>query len=219
MDRSRPPLRFAALLIAGLLVTTASGCIHMLLFTPYYLLKGHDVPADYKGLEGKRVVVVCRPPTSLEYRYGSVDREIAKRVGSLLAQNVKKIDVVKWTDVEQWIDEQDFEDVDQLGKAVKAQMVVEIDLEEFSLDKGSTLRQGKANLTLTVYDMENGGQDVYQKPLNEILYPFNGGVPVQEKPEVEFRREFLTIVSERIGRHFYKHDPHLDFASDSDAYH
>jgi hypothetical protein len=218
MDRSRPPRRLVALLVVGFLTLAVSGC-QLLLFTPMYLLKGLDVPADYKGLEGKRVVVVCRPPTSLEYRYGSVDREIAKKVGGLLSENVKKIDVVKWSDVEQWIDEQDYEDVEQLGKAVKAQMVVEIDLEEFSLDKGSTLRQGKANLSMTVYDMEDGGKDVFQKSLNEILYPFNGGVPVQEKPETEFRREFLTIVSERIGRHFYKHDPHADFASDSNAYH
>jgi hypothetical protein len=218
MDRSRPPRRIVALLVVSFLTMAASGC-QMLLFTPLYLLKGMDVPADYPGLEGKRVVVVCRPPTSLEYRYGSVDREIAKKVGSLLGENVKKIDIVKWADVEQWIDEQDYEDVEQLAKAVKAQMVVEIDLEEFSLDKGSTLRQGKANLSMTVYDMDEGGKDVYQKSLNEILYPFNGGVPVGEKPEAEFRREFLTIVSERIGRHFYKHDPHTDFASDSNAYH
>ena len=218
MDRSRPSLRLAVLLFTGLLLTTATGCIQMLLFTPFYLLKGHDLPADFKGLEGKRVVVVCRPPVSLEYRYGSVDREISKRVGRLLAMNVKKIDMVKWTDVEQWIDEQDFEEVDQLAKATKAEMVVEIDLEEFSLDKGSTLRQGKSNLSVTVYDMSQGGQEVYQKSVREILYPFNGGVPVQEKPEAEFRREFLEIVAERISRHFYPHDPHLDFASDSRAY-
>jgi hypothetical protein len=218
MDRSRPPRRIVALMLVSFLTMAASGC-QMLLFTPMYLLKGSDVPAEYNGLEEKRVVVVCRPPTSLEYRYGSVDREIAKRVGVLLGEHVKKIDIVKWSDVEEWIDEQDYEDVEQLAKAVKAQMVVEIDLEEFSLDKGSTLRQGKANLSMTVYNMEEDGKEVFQKNLNEILYPFNGGVPVQEKPEVEFRREFLTIVSERIGRHFYKHDPHVDFASDANAYH
>jgi len=218
MDRSRPGHWLVLLLLVGMLIPTATGCIQMLLFTPYYLIHGHDLPADFKGLEGKRVVVVCRPPASLEYRYGSVDREVSKRVGRLIAKNVKKVDVVKWTDVEQWIDEQDFEDIHQLAKATKAEMVVEIDLEEFSLDKGATLRQGKSNLTITVYDMAQNGDEVYQKTLNEILYPFNGGVPVQEKPEAEFRREFLEIVSERVGRHFYSHDPHMDFASDSRAY-
>ena len=106
----------------------------------------------------------------------------------------------------------------QLASAVKAQMVVQIDLEDFSLDKGSTLRQGKADVRVTVLDMEKNGDEVYEKTLNEILFPFNGGVPVQEAPEAQFRRQFITLVSERIARHFYKHDPHADFATDNQAF-
>ena len=104
-------------LLAGGLLSSASGCARVLA-TLVYAIKGNEINAEFDGLKDKRVVVVCRPPASLEYRYGGADRQLAKRVGELLGQNVKKIDVVKPSEVEVWTDERDWDDVKELAEAV-----------------------------------------------------------------------------------------------------
>ena len=43
-----------------------------------------------------------------------------------------------------------------LGRAVKATRIVYIELDDFDLFKGKTLYQGRAEVTISVYDMEDG---------------------------------------------------------------
>lgn len=220
MERSRSPLgRYLALLVSLALLLPSTGCLHRLLATMVYVVKGTNVDAEYDGLRGKRVVVICRPPASLEYRYAGADREIAVAVGKLLAKNVKEIDVVKSGEVESWEDEQEWDNLTEMAETLKAQMVVRIDLEDFSLLKGATLYQGKADATVKVFDMEDGGTEAWQKPLGEVLFPVNSAVPAQEKPLLQFRRQFIDMLAEQIARNFYEHDAHFDFASDGLAHH
>ena len=35
--------------------------------------------------------------------------------------------------------------------------------------------------------------------------------------EIEFRREFIGLLADQVGRHFYAHDRYADFASDAKA--
>ena len=100
-------------------------------------------PAECEALEGQRVVVVCRPPSSHEYRYAGASRSVAKRVSELLVKNVKRIDVVNPREVDNWVDESDWGDFRELAKAVHADKVVYIELDDFELYKGKTLYQGK----------------------------------------------------------------------------
>ncbi|MEN1681189.1 MAG: hypothetical protein AAGJ46_16500, partial [Planctomycetota bacterium] len=85
--------RFAALLgVLALLPST--GCLHQLIATGIYVFEGGNlVDADCEALESKRVVVFCRPPASSDFSHAGASRQLAKRVTSLLAQNVEEIDV------------------------------------------------------------------------------------------------------------------------------
>ena len=206
-----------ALLLGLGMLSSATGCGRALA-TLVYVIKGNEINAEFDGLKDKRVVVVCRPPASLEYRYGGADRQLAKRVGELLAANVKKIDLVKPSEVENWTDQRDGDDVKELAEAVNAQIVVRIDLEDFELEKGPTLYQGKADTVITVFDMDDEGREIWQKSLGEFFFPVNSAVPAQEKPLEQFRRQFTTVLSEQIARHFYPHDARIDFASDGLAH-
>ncbi len=204
-------------LLLSLMMATSTGC--QLLFAGVYLIKGNDIPAECTDLDEQRVVVVCRRPPSLEYRDGSVDRDLARAVGDLLSTNVKNIDVVDYREVEAWTDEQDLDDVDQIAKAMHADRVVEIDLEEFGLRKGQTLLQGRAYSTIYVYDTSEGkSKEIWNKPLGQSLFPKAGGVHVQDKPEPEFRGDFIEMLSEEIARHFYSHDGSRQFANDGAAH-
>jgi hypothetical protein len=216
MDRL--PMRYGLVLL--LLLTAALlpafGC-RSALATAVYLWKGTDVPPDYAELKGKKVAVVCRPMVNLQYRNATVARDLAQQVTILLQQRVPKIQTIDQRKVAKWTDENTWEEYREVGKALKADMVVGIDLEAFNLFQGQTLYQGKANATVHVHDCQKGGKEVFVKNLPQSIYPPNTGVPTSDRLEPEFRREFVLVLADQIARHFYAHDPHADFTQDVSA--
>lgn len=208
---------FFAALTAVVMVST-SGCFQSILATGIYLWQGGNVvPAECRALEGQRVVVVCRPPSSHEYRHAGAARDIGKRVSQLLKENVPKIDVVSPTEVDNWIDEQDWDNFKDLGRAVKATRIVYIELDAFDLYKGSTLYQGDTDVKITVFDMTQKGENIWERQLGQILFPRNSGIPAVDKPVQEFQAQFVGIVAQEVAMHFYKHDPNVTFALDAVA--
>lgn len=204
-------------LMAVVLVST-TGCLHTLLATGIYVFQGGaTVDAQCDALEGQRVVVICRPPSSNEYRHAGAAREIGKRVSLLLKEHVPRIDVVSPREVDNWIDEQDWDNYKDLGRAVKANRVVYIELDNFDLYKGSTLYQGDAMINLTVYDMDDRGEMLWEKSVGQILFPRNSGIPAADKPLHRFQAQFVEIVATQLATYFYKHDPNAMFALDAEA--
>jgi hypothetical protein len=121
------------------------------------------VPAEFDGLKGKRVAVVCLDVNSLSGVGGEADT-IARAVGMLLSRNVKDMKLVRHTDVADWVDTHgdDLTDFRDVGRGVKADMVVGIDLLAFNLHEGQTLLKGRSKVGVKVYDMTKGGELVYE---------------------------------------------------------
>ncbi|MCA9261273.1 MAG: hypothetical protein KDA61_18790, partial [Planctomycetales bacterium] len=139
MERTFPTARgrVGMSALAALLIASSTGCFQSMIATGIWLWQGGNVvPAEYEGLEDERVVVICRPPASHEYRNAGAARSIGKRVSQILEKNVSGIDVVSPREVDNWIDEQDWEKFKDLGRAVKATRVVYIELDDFDLFKG-----------------------------------------------------------------------------------
>lgn len=200
----------------GLLLgmTASSGCTQALL-TGAYLVKGVERPAEFKELKGKKVAVVCRPIVELQYSTSSSAERLADNVGVLLKSKLKKTELVGQQKIQSWADEHDWEEFAEVGKAMKSDYVVGIEIEDFKLYQGQTIYQGRARVTVKVCDMAKGGETVYRKDIPEIVYPPQGGVPTSEKREDEFRRQFIGVVSEQVGRLFYGYDYRRDVAIDS----
>ena len=219
MDRAFHRLsRWAILAIAAMGCVTSTGCLHSLLATGIYMWQGGNVvPAECDALEKERVVVLCRPPASHEFRNAGAARAIGARVTAMLEKNVKGIDVVSPKEVDNWVDEQDWENFKDLGRAVKATRVVYVELDDFDLYKGPTLYQGTADVTISVYDMDDGGKLVWDRRLGQVLFPRNSGIPASDKPVQAFERQFVDIVSTQIAEHFYKHNPNAGYAIDAVA--
>ncbi|MBN1853861.1 MAG: hypothetical protein JW829_14100 [Pirellulales bacterium] len=218
MDRSRRHFPVwtwgCAFLLLAILLST--GCLHSLLATGIYIAQGGNlVPAEFSGLENHRVVVVCRPPSVDEFRYPGASRNIARRVSQLLRENVRGIDMVDPREVDNWADESDWSEFKELGQAVEADFLVHIELDDFSLLKGRTLYQGDAQVTITVYDMQDHEKIVWERQVGQVLYPRHSGIPAQDKSVHKFQQEFEDIVATIIAVHFYKHDPHATFAIDA----
>jgi hypothetical protein len=218
MDRSPHrwllPLIGLMALSAGL--ATQSGCSSGALFTVMYLFKGNDVPAEFPGLKDKRVAVVCRPMVQLQYSSSNAANELAVQVGRLLKENLRRVEIVDPRQVAEWTDENTSEDYVDIGKAVEAERVLAIDLEQFNLHQGQTLYQGKAKVILKVYDVATK-QLLFQKTMPQAVFPPNAGVPTTDRQEDEFRAQFVAELANIIGCYFYPHDPGQKFARDSIA--
>jgi hypothetical protein len=88
--------------------------------------------------------------------------------------------------VADWLDSHgdDLTDYRDVGRGVKADMVVGIDLLTFNLHEGQTLLKGRAKVGVKVYDMTKGGELVYK--LRQECRPENGG-------NVTEKRQLRTI--------------------------
>jgi hypothetical protein len=219
MDRAfRLVCSWAVLGCIGLGCVASTGCISMLMATGIYMWNGgNTVPAECAALENERVVVLCRPPASHEFRNAGAARAIGTAVSEMLEQHVKGIEVVAPKEVDNWVDEQDWENFKDLGRAVEATRIVYIELDDFDLFKGKTLYQGQAEISISVYDMEDRERVVWKRRLGQVLFPRNSGIPASDKPVQAFERQFVEVVSTQIAEHFYKHSPNADFALDAVA--
>jgi len=202
------------LLAATASLVALSGCVSALA-TAMYVIRGNNVPAEFEGLKDRKVAVVCRPLVELDFAASGVNAEIARQVGLLLTTNVKKVKIVDPAKVAEWTDENSWDEYTEIGRALDAELVIGIDLENFRLYQSQTLFQGRANLALRVFDMKKDGEMVYQKVLPEVVFPPNRCIDTGSMPEDQFRRLFVADVAEQIGRSFYPHDAHADLAKDS----
>ena len=138
-------------------------------------------------------------------------------MSKLLEERVPKIKVVDAEKVNKWCDENTWDEYVEVGKAMKADVVVGVELEKFSIYQAQTLYQGKANAIVRVYDCKNGGKVVFEKILPQTVYPPNTFIQTSDLQESEFRREFIGVLADQVARHFYGHDPYADLGQDNSA--
>jgi hypothetical protein len=199
-------------LLAAALVVPHSGCA--IAGAVMYWVKGNKVEARCTALEGKRVAVVCVSGSGVGPL--SEGETLAGRVGLLLSQNVKKIELVSAKEVADWRDQNNWDQVDykSIGRGVKADMVLAIDLETFSIHDDKTLLRGRAKIKSAVYDMTSKGQLVFSDGPKEFIFPEHGAQHVIEN-ELNFKRIYLDRLAKDIATKFYAYDKIDDFAQEA----
>lgn len=202
--------------LLALLLLSQSGCAgfgaHLM-----YWIKGYKVDARCTALEGKKVAVVCVTGDRVEgIGLSNEGESICRVVSSLLEKNVKKVTVVRPEDVSDWRDKNSWDEIDYraIGRGLKADMVLAIDLASFTLHEDSTLLRGKANVKTTVYDVKDSGKIVFRDGPREFAFPENGGRHAVEN-ETNFHRIFILMLSQNIAQNFYAYDKVDDFAKDA----
>jgi hypothetical protein len=202
---------------ASLLLTlvVTGGCVGTLA-NLMHVATGNMVPANYTGLKGKRVAVVC-VSNSESFGPSYASQTLANEVGKLLRAKVSEVTVISPQTVANWIDRNDWDSLDYkaVGRGVNADMVVAIDLNSFSLHENTTLYKGRAEFRVVVYDMQQGGDEVFAYDPPEIQFPENAGVHTTEMSQENFRTQFLTILANRAARQFYAYDVQEDYARDT----
>ncbi len=207
-----PPCTRRLPLLALALTPLLTGCSTLL--TVAYLVQPADMPAEYSGLKGEKLAVVCRPIIELEFSDAGSARELATLVGGQIEQNVRRSEVVGQHEVARWIDENAWTDYQAVGDALETTRVVGIDLEEFRLHEGSTLYRGRATVHIKVYDLEEE-KLVFQKRIDDFAFPANNAIPATDFSETEFRGLILQMLSQRISRLFHAYESREVFAEES----
>jgi len=207
------PRRSWLLLVIAVAGLVAPGC--GVLANVAYWVKGNALPPKFPGLKDKRVAVVCLDSHSLGGPGGEADA-IARMVNIALAQNVPKITMVRQSEIADWIDNQSQEvtEYTDIGRGVKADMVVGIDLISFNIHEGQTLLRGKANVRVRVYDMSKGGDVVHDEPAREIAWPENGARHVTEN-EANFKTYYIHMLANKIAHDFYAYEASEEVSLDA----
>jgi hypothetical protein len=167
-------------------------------------------------LEEKRVAVVCLTNHS-SYGSGSESKVISQSVSTILRKEVKKIELVPQSEIANWRDNNDWDEIDYraVGRGVKADIVIAIDVKSLSFHEGQTLYKGKADVKVTAYDMTKGGDIAFSRDMSDFQYPQHGGRPVTDMSETKFQGMFLMILSEHIARNFHSWDPQVPIGEDA----
>jgi hypothetical protein len=200
----------AALLAAGIAVSP--GCIGFMSHMMWWM--GADtIPAEFPGLKGKRVAVVCESPQSSFGPDADADM-LAREIEKLLRYSDMKIELVKQDQVAAWLDQHGTHQVDykQLAKALKVERVVVVKLKSFSYHENATIYQGQADYTVSVFDAAEGGM-VYDEHQPDFTYPEKGGAHITEMPEAKFRLEFIKWLANDVAQRFRDTTLTNDFAN------
>jgi len=178
---------------------------------------GNRVPARCKGLKDRRVAVVCLSGSS---SFGSTKAagEIARSLERRLEKNVKGIEVISQQEIDDWRDRNEWNEIDylELGRGVSAETVLAVNLGSFSLHDGPTLFKGRCDVEMTVYDLLNEGNIVYDSTPTQVQFPINTGQHVTDTREREFRNKFIEVVASELSHYFYAYLLEEDYGRDAE---
>jgi hypothetical protein len=202
------------LTVLAALVACQSGCNAVMLVG--YLLGGPPTSdpdfhvrtkQDLRGKNKKNVVLVyCFAPKELKWDNESVDFDIAKHVAHRLLQH--KIKVVDPDLVYAWLDKNDkWRKTAELGKYFKVDYIVHIDVKDYTLFEthSPNLYRGQADIIVNVVKMneeKTDGHVIYTAPVKSA-FPTRGPKDSSEISFADFKKHYLSALSDEIGRLFY----------------
>jgi ABC-type uncharacterized transport system auxiliary subunit len=217
MDRSGPIRSLIVFtLVGGALLAVAAGCNAVA--TAWWVFKdGKTYPAEYKGLNGKKVAVIVRGPQTGMFRQSqSMPYQLTRNINRLLKENLgKKTQIVSAERIEKFTDNQEWDDFVEVGRQLNADRVVAIEVDDFRQMMLATTCEGFASLSISVYDVENDGEEVYgPKTMRDIRYPPTmDSMPRGNMSDAQFSELFIRYLADHIARNFYDHDPRADFGN------
>nr|AGC71386.1 putative protein-signal peptide and transmembrane prediction [uncultured bacterium A1Q1_fos_1815] len=215
LNKSASRRRFLACgLLMGAVLGSSSGCVR-LAANLVHAFKGNDVPAEFVGLEGKKIAVLCSTDEGVSTDVNGI--VVARFVRELLQSKIEKVSVASEQEVDQWVLSQntDVRDYAAIGKGLDVDYVIAIDMSNLTFKNGSTLYRGNCDLTVSVYDINKEGRVAFRKHVSQFMYPTMAGAPTTDMSETNFRRIYLTRVAHRAARHFFPYELGADVAADA----
>ncbi len=215
-------LAFAAL--SSLTLVATSGCAGAFLM-PYYLIYGTDAPAKYADEmkqipKESKMVVICRSNLNL-FGSSNPNADLAQSVTYVVSTEMKdkkkkKLEWIPYSEVEDKFDEEELNasSFEKLGAKLKADYVIGIDIETFDVHHSTQFYQGNSKVLVRLVDVKEG-EILVRESMPTYAYPPTP-IPISDYEEIEFQKTFTVKLAKRIGTLFCPHDPHDQYAEDSD---
>jgi len=218
MSRNVHRVKFLVCSLTMVCLVSSVGCMGGLAQL-LYVIKGHKIPAEYNDLEGKKVAVICISDASA-YGPDTLTDTISKLVSMKLQSGVKGIKVIPAKTIEDWADRNAWDEADfnAIGEGVEADVVVGIQISDYSIKEGSTLYQGRCEMTATVFDIKNDGQVSYSIGPDEFQFPEQPRPAIQTNDR-KFEAVYLAKLAEFISRRFCAYDRMEMVAEDASLMH
>lgn len=210
---NKPTIRFAVLLILSATLSCNTGCLAFVA-NMVRVIKGTDAPAEFDDLKEKKVAVIASSPAGFNADASAII--MSTHVHTLLATNVKKIQMVNQEEVNRIINDLPASEQGMalIGSRLSADYVISVEIANLKLRDGQTLYKGSSTTTLTVYKASEGSHSVYRKVFPDFVFPATG-MPVTDIDEATFQRFYLAEVAQRVARTFYAYDPSVDVAKEA----
>jgi hypothetical protein len=192
-----------------------TGCIVPFAANLMHAVGADMVPPEYEGLEEMTVAVITSTDGS-QYSQDVVAREINRMVSTIIGKEVKDVVLIRQDQIDQWRDVHGWDESDfaSIGKGVKANKVIGIEVSDVRLREGATLFRGRSEARVQVIDVASGEVE-YSRDLDDYTYPKLAGQDITETTESRFRKLYLTMLSKEISRSFHHYDVTDRFAADS----
>ena len=198
---------------ATLIVVSLPGCLKQMLFLGLLIHGPPSIEPDFDIRTGKSmtakgvsVAVLCEAPLELQHDFGSIDKELSKYLTFRLREH--QINVVHHELVRAWLDENPKWDTpSQLGEALRVTYVIHLEVEDYSLfeKNNQNLLRGRTEGLMSVYEMnEDGtGKRIYTHYFRS-QHPRLAPRSTYATTPSNFKREYLSRLSDQIGWFFYE---------------
>ena len=209
------PSMIAAMI--SLTIAASMGCTGLATFM--HAVGVDMIPAEYDGLKRQTVGIIALTESS-QYSNDVAARELSRFIGQVLTAEVKDLKLVREDKIDQWRDLHGWDQLnfDEIGKGVGADKVIGIEVANLRLRDGATLYRGRADVVISVIDVESGNIE-YSRSLEEFTYPNIAGQYTSETTESKFRKLYLRMLAEEIARSFHRYDLTDRIAEDSQIAH
>jgi len=195
-------------------LATSGGCVGL---WANLLYDGHIVKPAFEGLRGKRVAVICTDPSG-DFGPDNESQMLTRFVSRNLAENVKKIEVIDRQEVDEWIDVHGTGsgriNYQEIGEGLNADLVVMVEMSDVTFYDGQTLYKGRAEIAISVYDINDDAKRVWESEPVEIAYPRQHGYQTTDMKPRKFRSMFMEELANKVARNFHHYDMKEDVAPD-----
>lgn len=192
--------------LAVVLVAAAAGCGSLTTLTAILWPVEPTVAAKFP-LAGKRVVLLCTPTPEILWAFPDEMPLLAESLARELRARVKRLDLVDLAQVRSLADSRpDFDSMTraEIGRHFKADLVVELELSEFTLGKSDSdlVLRGQAVGTLRAADVHQDGKVLWQD-LVDYTYPKTRPLVLGEVDRRTFLAAFRQRLAQHLARRFY----------------
>ncbi len=198
----------------GLLILSGStGCVS---FAANMLnaIYGNESKPEFEGMKDQRIAIICSNESGIGK--DETTNRLAANIRTAIGNKLTKATIIRQEEIDGWLrDNPNGLDASaQIGKAVKADYVISVDMRNLKVRDGQTLYRGRADYSVEVYSPSKE-KIVFRKSIPEYTYPQEAAISTTEMDEAKFRRIYLTMAGEKISRLFISSPMGADIATDA----